>query len=725
MELATLAFADYDHPDPNATHEDHQDRPHAKRRKINLACEQCRFRKARCDGKKPVCGNCTRRKEQCVYKVTKVQSDTAQDYVQSLLARIATLEEENARLKANKDRDERDVVTKLLAGSSSEIPNALNSSPKASTQRRINKRRDNIDAMGSAPHFRENSNDDSYFGYSSTSALMDQVKAVIGENGENNASTSPAAPSLPIGIDNVVFEGDYAGPENFALFPRPITDFLLGRYFDKIWPLYPFIHKPTFMQSYERLWDAKAKPAPENPALGLGESSRAGPLSFPFTIALNMMLVLGLQFTPFAQAEKDKLIFQCINKAKNLLKMDLYNEGSLAVLQTCLLVTQYFQSTNSPNKPWTSIGIACRIAQALGMHVDNDQTNKFPPIEREIRRRTFYTAIILDMITAMALGRPVALRRHHGVPLPVSTDDEYLLNDIPQPANHISDLLFFHELNKIHKIMREALATLYKDKVTIVAQKFDKTAELDFELTRLEMQLPQALDWKVQPPQNVRLNRPVLDQQRAVLHMRYVAARFGMYRPLFLDHCRAKLPSQRNDHPNSTSSSGGFVDFCLRNGAITCVRNAIRLVETVELYAGSDATCEWWYNVFFIRMAVGVLMITKTQMELLNEVGQENIDIAWGKCKNVMTNKLPQNGLVISSCDGLVEMYGQVHEYSNAMIRTHANPPMNTSGFTPTTLDATMNLSNGDGFNFMDSGLFNFNSNEWGFGFDDFTGPLI
>ena len=724
MELVTLAFADYDHPDPHAPPDDHDARPHAKRRKINLACEQCRFRKARCDGEKPICGNCTRRKEQCVYKVTKVQSDTAQDYVQSLLARIAILEEENARLKENKDRDERDVVTKMLAKSSNGGPKPLNGSPVAPTRRHLTKRYDNVDAMGGAPHFRERASDDSYFGYSSTSALMEQVRAAIAEGGENSAFLASAVPSLPIGIDNVVFEGDYAGPENFALFPRPITDYLLGRYFDKIWPLYPFIHKPTFMQSYERLWDAKAKPAPENPALGLGESSRAGPLSFPFTISLNAMLVLGLQFTPFAQAEKDKLTFQCISKAKNLLKMDLYNEGSLAILQMSLLVTQYFQSTNSPNKPWTSIGLACRIAQGLGLHMDTEHNSNFTPIEREIRRRTFYTTVILDMITAMALGRPVALRRRHGVPLPAAIDDEYLLNNISQPDNHVSDLLFFHELNKIHRIMREALATLYKDKPDVVMQKFDKTVELDSALTRLEQQLPEALNWKCPIPQTLRLNYPVLEQQRAVLHMRYVAAHFGMHRPLFLDFCRAKIPSCDPTGSGRLTSATGLIQQCQRNGAVICIEASIRLVEIVDLYAGSDATCEWWYNVFFIRMAVGVMMITMTQFDLLNQIGMKKLDAGWNVCKRVLREKLPQNGLVTSSCDGLVQMYEQVRAYSISHSSASSNPPTTDSGFPTDAFNAT-NIGNMDGFNFMDSGLFDFSTNEWGFGFDDFTGPLI
>ncbi|KAH8425056.1 Zn(II)2Cys6 transcription factor domain-containing protein [Aspergillus melleus] len=45
------------------------DRP-TKRRKIAVACDECRTRKVRCDGIQPVCGPCVKRSDQgvqCVY----------------------------------------------------------------------------------------------------------------------------------------------------------------------------------------------------------------------------------------------------------------------------------------------------------------------------------------------------------------------------------------------------------------------------------------------------------------------------------------------------------------------------------------------------------------------------------------------------------------------------------------------------------------------------------
>lgn len=45
---------------------------YSKRRRVALACDSCRERKVRCDGKKPVCGPCEKRDDcltDCGYNV--------------------------------------------------------------------------------------------------------------------------------------------------------------------------------------------------------------------------------------------------------------------------------------------------------------------------------------------------------------------------------------------------------------------------------------------------------------------------------------------------------------------------------------------------------------------------------------------------------------------------------------------------------------------------------
>ncbi|KAF2249475.1 hypothetical protein BU26DRAFT_565121 [Trematosphaeria pertusa] len=70
-----------------------EERP-PKRTKIRLACQECRDRKIRCDGGRPTCNACARKKlgpEHCIY--IEPHNEVAPSYVRSLESRIRELEE--------------------------------------------------------------------------------------------------------------------------------------------------------------------------------------------------------------------------------------------------------------------------------------------------------------------------------------------------------------------------------------------------------------------------------------------------------------------------------------------------------------------------------------------------------------------------------------------------------------------------------------------------------
>jgi hypothetical protein len=56
-----------------------QDRQRPKRRRIGYACNQCRTKKNRCDGDRPVCGPCGLRQLECVYSAQKSRTTFTQE----------------------------------------------------------------------------------------------------------------------------------------------------------------------------------------------------------------------------------------------------------------------------------------------------------------------------------------------------------------------------------------------------------------------------------------------------------------------------------------------------------------------------------------------------------------------------------------------------------------------------------------------------------------------
>lgn len=64
-------------------------------------------------------------------------------------------------------------------------------------------------------------------------------------------------------------------------------------------------------------------------------------------------------------------------------------------VQYLLLMSQYLQSTQKSVQTWTTHGLAVKAALSIGLH-SRDAMSKFPPIEQEMRKRTWFGCVLLD-----------------------------------------------------------------------------------------------------------------------------------------------------------------------------------------------------------------------------------------------------------------------------------------------------------------------------------------
>ena len=76
---------------------------------------------------------------------------------------------------------------------------------------------------------------------------------------------------------------------------------------------------------------------------------------------------------------------------------------------------------------WTTLGLAVRIGQSIGLHVESEElkgTNVRALLKAETRRRLWYSIYVLDRLLALQLGRPPAINDDDcNVPLPSRIDD--------------------------------------------------------------------------------------------------------------------------------------------------------------------------------------------------------------------------------------------------------------------------------------------------------------
>lgn len=187
--------------------------------------------------------------------------------------------------------------------------------------------------------------------------------------------------------------------DDFALPPRTLADHLVKCFFDQVYILYPFFHRPAFEAAYRNLW--RAEDEPKIPLtdlqIGLGSSAESGPRSIVFHSALNFIFALGCQFADLAPEETELAANSFFLRGKRFVGLDLLDINTLGVVQTLLIVALFLQSSPYPSRCWHSVGVACRVALGLGLHEPNILAT-LTPLESDIRRRTWHGCVMMDML---------------------------------------------------------------------------------------------------------------------------------------------------------------------------------------------------------------------------------------------------------------------------------------------------------------------------------------
>lgn len=254
---------------------------------------------------------------------------------------------------------------------------------------------------------------DDFYGSSSAATFMEEASSFVKEKHTHRIPDADARPpQIPpsVAYKPLYWKGDsrittrmqFAQADKFALPPRALADHLLRRYFERVYWLYPFFHKPTFERAYESLWrphHGHSTEPPSPPGLGLGSSPGADASTIVFHFALNTIFALGCQFSDLTPDEKASTLQTFFDRAKTFVSLDLLDLNNIGVVQALLLMTIFLLGTPFPQRCWNSVGVACRLAQGLGLHTEASQSTRIirSDLEKEIRRRTWHGCVILDL----------------------------------------------------------------------------------------------------------------------------------------------------------------------------------------------------------------------------------------------------------------------------------------------------------------------------------------
>ncbi|KAL3482689.1 fungal-specific transcription factor domain-containing protein [Aspergillus germanicus] len=326
-----------------------------KRRRVALACDACRTRKSRCDGRRPKCGMCENLDFDfdCVYTapVTAANVIVQKDYLSSLEQRVKTLED-----SLNTVKSELSAVASKVNG---EISNALIGEIKSSRQNEhfadLAGTEDIVDAVGAVAF--TNEEDCGFFGASSSIAFLRYLFRAV----TRVKSTQEEITSTPI---------KHASEKQSGIFTLPSDDgalALIQRFFGDTGLLFPYIHSHTFFETYSELRKERS-PA----ELCLRESA--------------------VYYT----------------RAFDICKGEILRGTTLEVVQFLLLMGQYLQGTHKSVQAWTTHGLTVKAAVQLGLH-PKDASRVFPPLEQEMRKRTWFGCVILHRVLSMTFERPAVI----------------------------------------------------------------------------------------------------------------------------------------------------------------------------------------------------------------------------------------------------------------------------------------------------------------------------
>lgn len=443
-----------------------------KRNKITTACEECRTRKKKCDGKRPVCEPCREHTRECRWTSYSGRSEKLTKKY------ISDLETEVERLQKQQSQHPNFEQTSL--SSPSIMGTASNSSPLQEQIFTV--------SSSSAPYSSQHISPTSLPVSDEFNALNQDigsrqqqepsVSSVINEsltksrNALGTASIGSFVSQIVKNVNHVNQPTDWVQPFQqdsnaermksgatinatsglgYALPPRRTSDTLLATYWQYIHSIFPFVDRIEVESSYHELWTAN-------------DNEQIDTL---FLYILNLIFALAARLSlSIDPGQRDEVAKTFVTRAQDAHNIDFWSMGNFRSVQALLLVGLHFH-TRDPHSSWIAVSMATRIAQSLGLHLPETSENLPSVRAREIVRRVWYGCVVMDCIVTQTYGRPSMLSKEvtTAVPLPLSIDETLLPADLDQTftmnlgSPSVMDA-FIHSV-KLYEILADILSHFY------------------------------------------------------------------------------------------------------------------------------------------------------------------------------------------------------------------------------------------------------------------------
>ncbi|OAA55120.1 Transcription factor [Cordyceps fumosorosea ARSEF 2679] len=400
-----------------------------------LSCSTCRVKKIRCDKRVPCC-HCAKANLRCTFPAQRKprerkphlrnrspeahgQEKQLADRLRSLEAQVSSLQTQLMDARAPPPRYE-----ELVKRRSAVHPRAAVSHIKSSFWASIN---------FEAGHLLQ--------GFLQQQLASPRCKSMQLQF-QYNTVVAPAAP-LPTQPDvSMLLFKSFQGARHPLHHPPETHMMLFWHVFkENVEPMVGLLHCPTMANLVERaLWHRHTLSTAEHTLLfsmyyvsaaAMGEEAIIREFSVSKSALLSRMRVLAehaLVAAKFASA------------------------ADVTVLQAAMLFVLVLRKTGGARSAGSLVGVIVHLAQCLRLHKDGADLHDLTPFETEMRRRLFWSVVVLDQRSAEDLGTdPLLPETTWDAPLPLNINDEDICEGspvLPEERAGMTDMTFF--LIRVH-----------------------------------------------------------------------------------------------------------------------------------------------------------------------------------------------------------------------------------------------------------------------------------
>ncbi|KJZ79674.1 hypothetical protein HIM_01143 [Hirsutella minnesotensis 3608] len=408
--------------------------------RIAQACDRCRCKKIRCDGVRPTCSQCANVGFECRTSDKLSRRAFPRGYTESLEERVRQLEAEVRELKDLLDeKDEKIDVLSAMHGSHRRQSPAISAPNRESPTAQAAGREDTFRIPASQLVPCAESSESYFMGPSSGRSLITSLKRKLQESGKPSADMNPDAFLHAQGCPSLTAQE----PDlSWQIPPRLFSDRCVNVFFQEWAPLFPVIHKPTFLRIYEEFVASPEK---------MGSSYKVAQLYLVYSIA-------GLS----SESPDYRQVAACERRWIAALEA-LALESTMSTMQCLILAILHCTLRGNHKRLQHYKSVAVGLSHRLGLHQSQSRF-PFSPLILETRKKVFWTLYTLDCFTAAAMGLPKLLKDEAiEAEYPCDMDDEYITEKgfqptLPGESTRLSSAL---ALFRASRILSEVLEKLY------------------------------------------------------------------------------------------------------------------------------------------------------------------------------------------------------------------------------------------------------------------------